>query len=75
MLKFLGNEKVLFFVGGAVAAFVGAKAAKSNKTYKMCVQGLAAGMDFQKRAMETFKNMKEDAEDLLSAENNEAENG
>jgi hypothetical protein len=76
MLKFLGNEKVMLFVGGAVAAMVGAKVAKNGKTYKMCVKGLAAGMDLQKRALETFQNMKEDAEDLLSAENNDvAENG
>ncbi|MCL2225435.1 MAG: DUF1490 domain-containing protein [Defluviitaleaceae bacterium] len=74
MLHLLGNEKVLIFAGGMLAALLGAKAVKSGKPYKLAVKGLAAGIDMQKRAMETFQNMKEDAEDILQEEN-ATENG
>ena len=72
MFKLLTNEKLLFFVGGIAATIAGAKAIKSGTTYKLGVKGLAAAMAFQKRALETFQNMKEDAEDIcLDADKNE----
>lgn len=72
----LKNEKVLCFIGGAAAAFVGAKIVKSDKTRKACVSGLAKCIKIQKDAQATFQNMKEDAQDLCydaaaEAENNE----
>ena len=58
------NEKVLYFVGGLVAAAVGSKAVKSGKARELGVKGLAAGMVLQKKAQEAFINMKEDATDM-----------
>lgn len=63
-LKCLKNEKILYFVGGIVAAALGAKAMKSTKVREACVKGLAKGMQLQQNAQETLQNMKEDAADL-----------
>ena len=58
------NEKLICFIGGVVAATYGVKALKSDKTRKACVSGLAKCMKLQKDAQESFKNMKEEAEDI-----------
>lgn len=58
------NDKFLYFVGGALAATYGVKAAKSDKTRKACVSGLAKCIKLQRDAQETFMNMKEEAEDI-----------
>lgn len=60
----LKNEKFLCFVGGVAAATYGAKALKSEKTRKVCVNGLAKCMKLQNEAQEAFKNMREEAEDI-----------
>lgn len=70
----LKNEKLLCFVGGVVAATYGVKALKSDKTRKACVSGLAKCIKLQNDAQETFKNMKEEAEDICYDAKQEANN-
>lgn len=62
--KLIKNEKLLCFIGGALAATCGVKAAKSDKARKVCVSGLAKCIKLQDDARETFKNMKEEAQDI-----------
>ena len=64
LLDFVKNEKFLYFVGGVLAATYGVKAEKSEKTRKVCVNGLAKCIKLQNDAQETFKNMKEEAQDI-----------
>ena len=59
IIDFVKNEKVLAFVGGILTATYGVKVLKSDKARKTAVSGLAKCI---KR--ETFKNMKEEAEDI-----------
>lgn len=63
-LKDLKNDKVVFFAAGIASVFAAKKLVKSEKVRKACVSGIAKGMKLQQDAQETFKNMKEDAEDL-----------
>lgn len=64
ILEKLKDCRVLCFVAGAVAVPVAKKVLKSEKTRKTCVSGLAKGMKLYQDAQETFRNVKEDAEDL-----------
>ena len=57
-----------------LAATYGVKAVKSDKTRKACVKGLAKCIKLQNDAQETFKNMKEEAEDICCDAKQEAEN-
>ena len=70
----LKNEKFLCFVGGVLAATYGVKAVKSEKTRKVCVSGLAKCIKLGNDAQETFKNMKEEAEDICCDAKQKAEN-
>ncbi len=74
ILDLVKNEKVLCFVGGVVAATYGVKALKSEKARKACVSGLAKCIKLQNDAQETFKNMKEEAQDICYDANKEANN-
>ena len=74
LLDCLKNEKFLYFAGGVLAATYGVKAVKSDKTRKVCVKGLAKCIKLQNDAQETFKNMKEEAEDICCDAKQEAEN-
>ncbi len=74
ILDALKNEKFLYFVGGVLAATYGVKAAKSEKTRKVCVNGLAKCIKLQNDAQETFKNMKEEAQDICYDAKQAAEN-
>ncbi len=74
IMDYLKNEKLLCFVGGVVAATYGVKALKSDKTRKACVSGLAKCIKLQNDAQETFKNMKEEAEDICYDAKQEANN-
>ena len=64
LIALLKCSKVLYFVGGAVAAVAGQKAVKSGKVRALCVSGLAAGMKLQKEAQVAFQNIKEEAVDI-----------
>ena len=64
LLDCLKNEKIICFAGGIFAATYGVKMLKSDKTRKMCVNGLARCMKLRKDAQVTFQNMKEEAEDI-----------
>ena len=74
LLDCLKNEKFLCFAGGVLAATYGVKAVKSDKTRKACVKGLAKCIKLQYDAQETFKNMKEEAEDICCDAKQEVEN-
>ena len=60
----LKNEKFFYFAGGITAAIAGSHAVKSGVARKFCVKGLAAGIKLQKRALESFQNVKEEAADM-----------
>lgn len=64
LYDFVKNEKFLSFAGGVLAATYGVKLLKSDKARKACVTCLAKCMKLQNEAQETFKNMKEEAEDI-----------
>jgi len=64
IIDFVKNEKVLAFVGGILTATYGVKVLKSDKARKTAVSGLAKCIKLQNDARETFKNMKEEAEDI-----------
>ena len=74
IMDYLKNEKLLCFVGGILTATYGVKALKSDKTRKACVSGLAKCIKLQNDAQETFKNMKEEAEDICYDAKQEANN-
>ena len=62
--EFLKNDKFLGFVGGVLAATYGVRALKSDKARELCVNGLAKCMKLSDGAKETYKNMKEEAQDI-----------
>lgn len=62
--EFLKNDKFLGFVGGVLAATYGVRALKSDKARELCVNGLAKCMKLSDSTKETYKNMKEEAEDI-----------
>jgi hypothetical protein len=64
MLSCFKNEKVLCALGGAAAVIVGNAVLKSKKTRQLAVSGLAKGMKLQSDAKETFRNMKDEAQDI-----------
>ncbi len=63
-LNNLKDGRLLCFVAGAAAVIAGKRIIKSEKTRKLCVMGIAKGMKLQQDALETFQNMKEEAEDM-----------
>ena len=72
-MNLLKNEKFLFFLGGVAAAIIGKKAVKSKCAHNLAVKGLAAGMKFQKDALEKFQDIKDEATDLCLEAETEAE--
>lgn len=73
--KILKSCKFICFVGGAVAAVIGGKVLKSDKTRQLCVKGLAKGMKLKHDAQVTLQNMKEEAQDICYDAMQEAEIG
>jgi len=76
-MRLFRNEKFLYFIGGIATVLTGIYAVKSGKARQACVKGLATGMQIQKKALVTFKNIQEEAVDLCHdaalAEQNGAE--
>jgi len=64
-MKILHNEKARFFLGGVAATLVGLCAIKSGKAKRLAVKGLAASIQVQRKAHETFQNIKEEAVDIV----------
>jgi hypothetical protein len=62
--KYLKDCKVICFACGAVAAVIGSKIIKSDKTRQACVKGIAKGMKLKHDAQATLQNMKEEAQDI-----------
>lgn len=71
--KYLKDCRFICFACGAVAAVVGGKVLKSDKTRNACVQGLAKGMKLKHDAQVTLQNMKEEAQDICYDAMQEAE--
>lgn len=62
--KCFENTKIVCFACGAVAALIGRKILKSQKTRELCVKGLASGMKLKRDAEVTLQNIREDAQDM-----------
>lgn len=64
--KFLGQEKVKYFIGGAVAAYAIKKIAETDAAHDAAVSVTAGFLDFRDCVEEKIENIKEDAEDIHS---------
>jgi hypothetical protein len=62
--KYLKDSRVICFVCGAVAAVIGGKIVKSNKTRQTVVKGIAKGMKLKHDAQAALQNVKEEAQDI-----------
>jgi hypothetical protein len=62
--KYLKDCRVICFICGAVAAVIGSKIVKSDKTKQACIKGIAKGMKLKHDAQATFQNIKEEAQDV-----------
>ncbi len=63
-MSYMNNKGIWGFVGGMIAAAIGAKVVKSPVARKLAVQGLSKAMLIQQKAMEQLANIREEAQDL-----------
>ena len=63
-MRYMNNKGLWGFVGGMIAAAIGAKVVKSPVARKLAVQGLSKAMLIQQKAMEQLANIREEAQDL-----------
>ena len=63
-MSYMNNKGLWGFVGGMLAAAIGAKVVKSPVARKLAVQGLSKAMLIQQKAMEQLANIREEAQDL-----------
>ena len=63
-MSHMNNKGLWGFVGGMIAAAIGAKVVKSPVARKLAVQGLSKAMLIQQKAMEQLANIREEAQDL-----------
>ena len=63
-MSYMNNKGLWGFVGGMLAAALGAKVVKSPVARKLAVQGLSKAMLIQQKAMEQLANIREEAQDL-----------
>lgn len=63
-MSYMNNKGLWGFVGGMLAAAIGAKVVKSPVARKLAVQGLSKAMLIQQKAMEQLANIREEAKDL-----------
>ena len=63
-MSYMNNKGLWGFVGGMIAAAIGAKVVKSPVARKLAVQGLSKAMLIQQKAMEKLANIREEAQDL-----------
>lgn len=63
-MSYMNNKGLWGFVGGMLAAAIGAKVVKSSVARKLAVQGLSKAMLIQQKAMEQLANIREEAQDL-----------
>ena len=63
-MSYMHNKGLWGFVGGMIAAAIGAKVVKSPVARKLAVQGLSKAMLIQQKAMEQLANIREEAQDL-----------
>lgn len=63
-MSYMKHKGIWGFVGGMIAAAIGAKVVKSPVARKLAVQGLSKAMLIQQKAMEQLANIREEAQDL-----------
>ena len=63
-MSYMNNKGLWGFVGGMLAAAIGAKVVKSPVARKLAVQGLSKAMLIQQKALEQLANIREEAQDL-----------
>ena len=63
-MSYMNNKGLWGFVGGMLAAAIGAKVVKSPVARKLAVQGLSKAMLIKQKAMEQLANIREEAQDL-----------
>ena len=63
-MSYMNNKGLWGFVGGMIAAAIGAKVVKRPVARKLAVQGLSKAMLIQQKAMEQLANIREEAQDL-----------
>ncbi|MCD7781262.1 MAG: DUF6110 family protein [Methanosphaera sp.] len=61
---FLGQEKVKYFVGGMVTAYVIKKVAETDAAHKAAVSLTAGALNIKDNIESGIENIKEDAEDI-----------
>lgn len=71
--KYFHDCRFICFACGAVAAVIGGKILKSDKTRQACIKGIATGMKLKHDAEAAFQNMKEEAQDAYYDAVKEAE--
>lgn len=64
--KFLKQEKVKYFIGGAVAAYAIKKIAETDVAHDAAVSVTAGFLDLRDSVEEKIENIKEDAADIHS---------
>lgn len=63
-MSYINNKGLWGFVGGMIAAAIGAKVVKSPVSRKLAVQGLSKAMHIQRKATEKPANIREKAQNL-----------
>ncbi len=61
---FIGNDKVKYFVAGAVCAYAIKKIAETETAHNFAVNLTAGALDIKDSVEESIENIKEDAEDI-----------
>ncbi|MCL2619097.1 MAG: DUF1490 domain-containing protein [Defluviitaleaceae bacterium] len=69
------KERLLLFAGGVAATLYGMYFVKSGKAKNVAVKGIAGGIQLQKKAYETFQNIKEEAADVVHDANRADDSG
>lgn len=64
IMGFLGNDKVKYFVAGAVCAYAVKKIAETDAAHDFAVNLTAGALDLKDSVEESIENIREDAEDI-----------
>lgn len=65
----MSQNNLFYFIGGIAAVIAGKAVAKSECVRQVAVKSLACGMKMQQEAAYRLETIKEDAQDLVQAEN------
>lgn len=64
VMGFLGNDKVKYFIAGAVCAYAVKKIAETDAAHEFAVNLTAGALDLKDSVEESIENIREDAEDI-----------